>query len=170
LEGAAAYAYKAYRSALAEELRAHPESKAVLVQCCHCGIEFVTDPRNRNRTDLRCPFGCREMHAREASKRRSTAYNRSKVGQYKKSLRNRTAYVRRRVALEGASSSAPEETKAPRFRGGLLAYLSSLVRLIHGVQVSAREIGELLAAEFRQRSMALLGRGAYVSLNARDGP
>jgi hypothetical protein len=59
-----------------------------VVRCCHCGIRFLTDPRNAGRRNLRCPFGCREQHRKQCANRRSARYYRTAEGRQKKKLRN----------------------------------------------------------------------------------
>jgi len=58
------------------------------VHCCRCGIEFLTAPPNAGREDLRCPFGCRELHRRQQSNWRSTDYYRTNAGRVKKKKLN----------------------------------------------------------------------------------
>jgi hypothetical protein len=59
-----------------------------VVDCCHCGIRFLTDPRNAERRNLRCPFGCREQHRKQSANRRSARYYRTAEGRRKKKLHN----------------------------------------------------------------------------------
>lgn len=69
-------------------MRDHPRLRECATLCVHCGIRFLTDPRNARRTDLRCPFGCRAHHRRQASNDRATAYYRTEQGRRKKELQN----------------------------------------------------------------------------------
>jgi hypothetical protein len=55
-----------------------------MVHCAHCGIRFLTHPRNAGRIDLRCPFGCRRHHRRRCSSQRSADYYRTPEGKLKK--------------------------------------------------------------------------------------
>jgi hypothetical protein len=59
-----------------------------VVRCCHCGIRFLTDPRNAGRLNLRCPFGCREYHRKQCANQRSVRYYRTAEGKRKKEIRN----------------------------------------------------------------------------------
>jgi hypothetical protein len=61
-------------------LRAKPHLRLGLTRCRHCGILFLTHPRNAGRHDLRCPFGCRQAHRKQASAQRSAAYYRQAQG------------------------------------------------------------------------------------------
>jgi hypothetical protein len=58
------------------------------VACCHCGIRFVTHPRNAKRQNLRCPFGCREHHRRQRANQRSRRHYQSASAKRKKKLLN----------------------------------------------------------------------------------
>lgn len=69
-------------------MRDHPRLNECVTHCVHCGIRFLTHPRNARRTDLRCPFGCREHHRRQASNHRATAYYRTEQGRRKKEIQN----------------------------------------------------------------------------------
>ena len=77
-----------YQTALDTVVQSHPELQGCVVCCVHCGIRFLTDPRNAGGRDLRCPFGCRQHHRRECAKRRSTAYCHTPEGNRAKKLRN----------------------------------------------------------------------------------
>ena len=54
-----------YQLTLDAVLRDHPGLASCAVHCCRCGIRFLTHPRNANRRDLCCEFGCREHHRRQ---------------------------------------------------------------------------------------------------------
>ncbi len=69
-------------------MEAHPALRRCVPHCAHCGIRFLTHPRNAGRRDLRCPFGCREHHRRQSSNRRSAAYYRTAAGKRKKKRLN----------------------------------------------------------------------------------
>ena len=55
-------------------LRSQSHLRRCLRRCRHCRIFFLTDPRNAGRSDLRCPFGCRQTHRKRRSSERSVAY------------------------------------------------------------------------------------------------
>lgn len=69
-------------------MESDPELRGCVAHCVHCGIRFLTHPRNAGRDDLRCPFGCRTHHRRRSSSRRSTAYYRTAGGRRKKKRLN----------------------------------------------------------------------------------
>jgi hypothetical protein len=49
-------------------LRDAPLLRRCVCRCRHCHIFFLTDPRNRGRRDLTCPFGCRRVHRSSRTK------------------------------------------------------------------------------------------------------
>jgi len=152
------------------------------VHCVHCGIRFLTDPRNVRRDDLRCPFGCRAHHRRQRSNQRSAAYYSTPEGKRQKKLLNGR---RRRGSREMSGKDAQprlEEAIAPPgccdsslpgespskaelpleglvldessvAHSPLLWYVQLLVRLIEGVPFSRPQIVDLLCRAMRQRSM-----------------
>lgn len=77
-----------YQAALDSVLASHPELSDCAVHCVHCGIRFLTHPRNARRVDLRCPFGCQGHHRRQCSSQRSTAYYQTACGKAKKKRLN----------------------------------------------------------------------------------
>ena len=58
-----------YNAHIEAILQAHPHLCSNLTKCVHCNILFFTDPRNKGRTDLRCPFGCRKEHRKRSNSR-----------------------------------------------------------------------------------------------------
>lgn len=77
-----------YQIALDSALMSNPQLGRCVANCVHCGIRFLTDPRNAGREDLRCPFGCRRHHRKQQSNQRSTAYYRTPSGKTKKERLN----------------------------------------------------------------------------------
>ena len=63
--------------------------RGLLVRCRHCRILFLTDPRNRCREDLGCPFGCREAHRKQESAKRCAEWRSTDEGKELKSELNR---------------------------------------------------------------------------------
>ena len=106
-----------YQQALDAVLREYPDLGNCAVACCHCGIRFLTHPRNALRRDLGCPFGCRDHHRCRRSQQRSQAYYRTDSGRRKKKRLN----ARRRAEGDstgnasqpaGDSSTVPVESPA----------------------------------------------------------
>ena len=58
------------------------------MHCRHCGIRFLTHPRNANRRNLHCRFGCREYRRRQQANARSTRHYRTDQGRRNKKLLN----------------------------------------------------------------------------------
>jgi hypothetical protein len=159
-----------------------------LKQCAHCGIEFLTDPRNVGRTDLRCPFGCRLHHGRLCSIERSTAYYRTASGRRKKKRLNGRRSSRSATPTPDGPTVDPPVTSTPltpvaahdedldrecRLEGvvlrasslsksPMLSYARMLARLIDRVKWSPCEFLALLRAAVRQRSFAMRNRRDYV--------
>ena len=170
-------------------MESHPELQLerCLVACQRCGIRFLTDPRNAGRTNLRCPFGCREHARRQAANRRSTAHYRTAGGKQTKERHNRRRYRRTpsagdpvQPALDPQATSPPEprtdegEGKVELRLDGvvldessvvnsrMLPYLRMVVRLIEGIRLTCQELARLLRQALRQRSLAFRRRVDYV--------
>lgn len=69
-------------------MRDHPDLASCAVHCRHCGIRFLTHPRNARRQDLRCAFGCREHHRRQRANERSKKHYRTDTGRRNKKRLN----------------------------------------------------------------------------------
>jgi hypothetical protein len=94
-----------YEAAVDGLLRDDPDLKRYVVHCCHCGLRFLTDPRNAGRRDLRCPFGCREHHRKHQANQRSARYYRTDEGRKNKKLLN----GRRSMRSSGGGHDAPHD-------------------------------------------------------------
>lgn len=145
-------------------MRASPCLRRCLVRCNHCGIYFLTDPRNAKREDLCCPFGCREARRKRRSTERSEAYYRSEEGKIKKRQQNEK---RRRVGGELEQKIGPREegealpavrAEGSCFDAGMVTYLRIAISLIEGRRVRREEVLEMLSEVLRQPSMGC-GRG-----------
>ena len=77
-----------YQAALDAVLALHPRLQCCVRFCSHCGIRYLTDPRNVWRAVARCPFGCSQQHRRRCASRRSTAYYQTASGKWKKKQLN----------------------------------------------------------------------------------
>jgi hypothetical protein len=180
-----------YQTALEAAVQPHPELQGCVVCCMHCGIRFLTHPRNAGRRDLRCPFGCREHHRREGANRRSTAYYRRPEGSRAKKRRNARRSCRQVPATVPAPNleaplpapaqppplaNEPGADKPPAqlrletvvldeqaLAGSpMLPYVRMIVNLIDGVKLTCREVLSLLRESLRQRSIATRRRIDYV--------
>jgi len=136
-----------YYVELRSVLRNKPWLRKCQAQCRHCGILFLTDPRNAGRKDLGCPFGCSREHRRRESTKRSVAYYRELEGKVKKQALNA-----RRPSRGRKASSAPEDRASPSL-WRILAYLCVLVGLIEGRRVERWEVIAMLERTRRQHRM-----------------
>lgn len=150
----------AYYVLLRSILRSQPELRRCLTRCRHCRIFFLTHPRNAERCDLGCPFGCQEAHHKRQSNIRSKAYYQDEKGKDKK--RDLNAKRRKRITAPKSSQSVPEGKAAPElpfespplWPRPIVDYLCMVVGLIEGRQVSVAEILEMLSRAVRQHRMA----------------
>jgi hypothetical protein len=162
-----------------------------LVHCVHCGIRFLTHPRNAGRRNLRCPFGCRQHYRRERSCQRSAAYYGTVTGKRKKKrLNGRRSGGGGSQAREptendteperkpaDSSPSEPIGTELPPLElrleelvldetsvvnSRMLPYARMIASLIERVQFSLEELVDLLRQALRQHSMAHRKRSDYV--------
>jgi hypothetical protein len=171
-------------------LQSHPELQGCLASCAHCGIRFLTHPRNAGRRDLRCPFGCRQHHRRQRSSQRSTAYYRTAGGKRKKKrLNGRRQAVSPTAPPQGdlappkaspdpqpgappTSEPSSETVKLPLegvvldesslARSAMLPYVRMIVSLIEGIELSCREVIDLLRQAMRQHSFGAQRRIDYL--------
>jgi len=97
-----------YYLVLRAVLRNKAHLRRCLVRCRYCWIFFLTDPRNAGREDLGCPFGCKDLHRRQSSTRRSTEHNASAVGKWKR----HQAREARRLAASRAAAKISEAQEA----------------------------------------------------------
>ena len=153
--------YVVFRSLLRQKPRLRPYVR----RCRHCRIFFLTDPRNAQRRDLSCPFGCRQAHRQQNSTRRSVEYYRSRERKAKKRLQNQRR-GRRRAATPAA---ARRGVCGPGIRGeersfdsGIVRYVQTVTSLIEGRRVREVEILSMLVRAVRQHSMARRRRRDYV--------
>jgi hypothetical protein len=112
-----------YYFVLRSVLRTKSHLRRCLVRCKHCKIFFLTHPRNHGRTNLRCPFGCRETHSNIESARRSADYYRTKKGKDKKEALNAKRFRQepeREVPSEGTEESPAAKPRAPDLDRGLI--------------------------------------------------
>jgi hypothetical protein len=144
-----------YYVVLRSVLRAQPHLRACLTRCRHCGIFFLTHPRNARRHDLRCPFGCREAHRQQASAQRSAAYYREPKGKRKKSELNQR---RPRQYCPPKPAPNPPPTRRPqrrrrRWNPLLVDYVRMVASLIEGRRLSRRAVLRMLARKMRQHTI-----------------
>ena len=144
-----------YYQLLRAVLRAKPFLRACLTRCRHCRIFFLTDPRNAGRHDLRCPFGCRAAHRKEASSQRSAAFYADAQGKIKKSHINQ-----RRPSKASAirPPSQPPRVQPPtpypvKWNPEIVEHVRVVASLIEGRRMSRRQVLVMLAKNMRQHSI-----------------
>ena len=148
-----------YYVLLRSVLHTHLHLRHCLCRCRECRIFFLTHPRNAGRKDLRCPFGCREMHRRQKSSQRSAAYYRTEHGKGKKKDQN----DKRRQRGQGTDPRRPPgKGPAMQLDADIVRYLAMLVSRIERRRVSEREIRKILARAVRQHRIAKRRRIDYV--------
>ena len=147
-----------YYVVLRSLLRSQSHLRRCLRRCRHCRIFFLTHPRNARRSDLGCPFGCREAHRQRRSTERSVAYYTTLEGKAKKKMQNG-----KRVRGGGGRAAATQpETGALEFQAGMVGYVAMVASLIEGRRVSQAEMLRRLVRALRQHSMARRRRMDYV--------
>jgi len=145
-----------YYLVLRSVLHAKPGLRPCLTRCLQCRIFFLTHPRNRRRTDLRCPFGCRVAHRRHHSVERSAAYYHTSEGKMKKKRHNgnRTPQAPAPADTAPPAQSAPLNLDQAEFDPGMVKHLRVATSLIEGRKVTRQEIVEMLRRTVRQHGMA----------------
>ena len=128
-----------YYVVLRSVLRSRPDLRRCLSRCRHCRIFFLTHPRNAGRSDLGCPFGCREAHRKQRSTERSVTYYTTAEGKVKKKMQNG-----RRARGEVRADANPPVLEATEFPAGMVGYVAMVGSLIEGRRVREEEIVRML--------------------------
>lgn len=162
-----------YYYTLRSVLKNHPHLRNYRVRCKHCRIYFLTHPRNAGRCDLRCPFGCRQAHRKEASKKRSLEYYRSYFG------RGRKKYLNSLRSKEKGGGEPPQNPQGGDSREKepeihvekeTIVYIQTVTTLIEGRPVSKEEIIAMLKKRMRQLSIDMRRRSVYAFHYPREKP
>jgi len=144
-----------YYVLLRSVLHAKPHLRACLTRCRHCRIFFLTHPRNAGRHNLRCPFGCREAHRKQASAQRSAAYYREPKGKGKK--RDFNQRRPRQYCVPKPPSDRPRARRPRRRRTQwnllMVEHVRMVVSLIEGRRISRGQVLRMLAKNLRQHTM-----------------
>lgn len=156
-QGEACVLVKQYYVVLRSVLRSRPDLRRCLSRCRHCRIFFLTHPRNSGRSDLGCPFGCREAHRKQRSTKRSVAYYATAEGKTKKQIQNC-----KRPQGGVRAEAKPPDPDAAEVPAGMVGYVAMVASLIESRPVSKEEIRRMLVRAMRQRSMARRRRMDYV--------
>lgn len=158
-QGEACVLVKQYYVVLRSVLRSRSPLRRYLSRCRHCRIFFLTDPRNAGRSDLHCPFGCRDAHRKQRSTERSVAYYGTAEGKAKKKMQNGKRAER---GARAAASPVVSEAEAAEFPAEMVRYVAMVVSLIEARPVGQQEIVRMLLRAMRQHSMARRRRIDYV--------
>lgn len=138
-------------------LRNKPYLRKCLARCKYCRIFFLTHPRNEDRTDLGCPFGCRDAHRKGRDNKRSKKYYQTPEGKKKKSYINLNARRKKKVQFQKYSANGEKMT----FDEKIVSYLETVLSLIEERHVSQREILFILAKKKRQHRIGKKRGVAY---------
>jgi len=145
-----------YYVLLRSVLHAKPHLRECLTRCRHCRIFFLTHPRNAGRCDLRCPFGCREAHRKQASAQRSAAYYGDAKGKRIKSKLNQRRP--RQYCAPEPPSDRPcpprRRRRRPRWNPQMVEYVRMVVSLIEGRRIRRDQVLRMLARKLRQHTMS----------------
>jgi hypothetical protein len=149
-----------YYGLLRSVLRAKPHLRAGLTRCRHCWIFFLTHPRNAGRQDLRCPFGCREAHRKQASAQRSAAYYGDAEGKKRKSHINQRR-PRKYCAPERPngpprvplSQGHPAQQGPAPWPPAMVEHVRMVTSLIEARRVSRHQVRAMLEKVLRQHTM-----------------
>lgn len=156
-QGEACAWVKQYYVVLRSVLRSQSHLRRCLCRCRHCRIFFLTHHRNAGRSDLRCPFGCREAHRKRRSTERSVAYYATAEGKTKKKIQNG-----KRAQGGVQTDEKPPVTEAVECPADMVGYVAMVASLIEGRRVSQAEMFQRLVRAMRQHSMARRRRIDYV--------
>ena len=168
-----------YYWVLRSVLRTRPHLRGCLSRCRHCRIFFLTDPRNRGRKDLGCPFGCSDAYRRQQSTKRSVEYYRGEHGKILRRYQNE----KRKPVESTRGCQCPEEhelqasdnpqssEQSNRFDPGMVEHLRIVISLIEQRILSRDEILEMLDRVFlRQQGIGGDRRIDYVVSYLNENP
>ena len=131
-----------------------PHLRKCLTRCRHCQILFFTHPRNAGRTDLGCPFGCRQAHRRKSSTYRSTEYYRSDEGKQKKKELNKARSQQSRLAQSRLEEKGNDDGGS-KFDAATVNHIQVVTSLIECRFVGLAEILVMLDNILRQHSIVI---------------
>jgi len=156
--------YRLLRSVLKDK----PHLRKCLTRCRHCQIFFFTHPCNADRTDLGCPFGCRQAHRRKNAIKRSTAYYKTAEGKIKKQQLN----ARRNAPP--LSVSSPDEKTINSCEYGVeqttIFHIRLTTSLIEGRTVGLEEVIGMIDHILRQHSIDKRKRIPYLASGRHQKP
>ena len=146
-------------------MRSRRDLRRCLARCRHCRIFFVAHPRNGEREDLGCPFGCREAHREARGAEGGAGDGRTTAGEERKAQRER----RRREGSAGGPAAESErpappaaESGAIEFDAAIVAHVRVVVSLVERRAVSREEVVAMLERTVRQHRIVRERRIDYV--------
>jgi hypothetical protein len=151
-----------YYVVLRAVLRIRTELRRCVSRCRHCGIFFLTHPRNAGRKDLGCPFGCKEAHRKKRSTERSVAYYGTEEGKTKKKIQNGKRGKARADHNDERAGGQQRERDGIRFDAVTVDYVRMVTSLIEQRRVSEEEIIAMLVRTMRQHRIVRRRRMDYV--------
>lgn len=129
--------------------------KFILIKCAQCNILLITSCANQGRDDVRCDFGCREIHRRAESNKRVAKYYETDEGQEKKkalnSKRNPNNEKDNSSDQEPVSTSTPPLSDFQSFH-----YIRFILSLFSNQVIKNEELIKLITqvkCELRQHSL-----------------
>jgi len=141
-----------------------------LARCRHCRIFFLTARCNRGRTDLFCPFGCREAHRKQQSHQRSQAYYRTEEGRKKKRDLNRKRHLLSARAAVPKKPASVTLFLPPPLTPALARHIRMVVSFTEGRWLSEKELWDLIAKLLRQHRLGRPRRIDYAVDRLNKGP
>jgi hypothetical protein len=120
-----------------------------------------------SRSDLGCPFGCRQAHRRAGEKKRCREYYQSDAGKIKKSYLNA-----RRKQSRPAEQSAENQT--PRIDCGvdptIVFHIQKVISWIEGRSIGLQDIVKLINRRLRQLSFEKSKKISYAGRYHKNRP
>jgi hypothetical protein len=129
---------------------------------------FFTHPRNAGRSDLGCPFGCRQAHRRKSAIQRSTEYYRTKEGKQKKKYLN--AGRSQQSRLPESSRDENGNDSGSKIDDATVCHIQVVTSLIEGRDVGLAEITAMLDKILRQHSIDIYPKLPYAALYHQKDP
>ena len=113
---------------------------------------FFTHARNAGRSDLGCPFGCRDAHRRQNAIARSSEYYRAREGKIKKKHLNAARSEQNRLS-EPSYDKNDNDDFGSEVVGATVRHIQQVTSLIEERLVGLAEIAAMLDKILRQHSI-----------------
>lgn len=148
-------------------LKEKPHLRKCLTKCKHCQILFLTHPRNAGRTDLGCPFGCRQVHRRASAIKRSIEYYKSYEGKIKKQYINGR---RNEPVPEASPDETPVDSRETGIDATIILHIQLTTSLIEGRGVGLKEVIRMVEKILRQLSFEKSKKMLYIHCQSQIKP